>query len=187
MSRRVLWLAARFALAYGALTWLAAVTPVYAELERPFTAVAAALLRQSPDETRELSFERHEMSGTYRYELRAGTQGKRLERGMHAHGFVAVLFLALVAATPWLGAPRTAAAVGGGAALVLAVCVLMLMGDVVGWEAELRAALGQSPEGARPYLVPLGFVAGLHRTAAAGVLPIAYWALVTLRPGVLRG
>lgn len=187
MSRRALWLAARFALAYGALTWLAAVTPVYAELERPFTRIAAALLRQSPGETRELSFQVHEMGGTYGYELRLGAQGRRLERGMHAHGFVAVLFLALVAATPWLGARRTAAAVGGGAALVLAVCVLMLMSDVAGWEAEARAALGQSPDSGRPYLLPLGFVAGLHQTAAAGILPIAYWALVTLRPGAPRG
>ena len=187
MSRRVLWLAARFALAYGALTWLAAVTPVYAELERPFTRIAAALLRQSPDETRALSFQAHDMSGTYSYELRVGTQGRKLERGMHAHGFVALLFLALVAATPWLGARGTAACVAGGAVLVLAVCVLMLMSDVAGWDAELRAALGQSAGSGRPYPVPLGFVAGLHQTAAAGVLPIAYWALVTLRPGVLRG
>src|SRR5262249_38185080 len=150
MSRRALWLAARFALAYGALTWLAAVTPVYAELERPFTRAAAALLRQSPDETRALSFQVHDMSGTYSYELRLGTQERRIDRGMHAHGFVALLFLALVAATPWLGVRRTAAAIAGGAGLVLAVCVLMVMSDVAGWEAEARAALGQSPGGGRP-------------------------------------
>jgi hypothetical protein len=186
MTKRALLLVARFALVYGALSWLAAVTPIYAELERPFEWIANAFLRESPEESRKLEFETHDLSGTYLYELRVGTKGDRLERAMHAHGFVALLFLALVAATPWLGARRLALAFASGAALVLAVCVLMLMSDVVGWEAEAQSALGFGGSAARPYLIPLGFVAGLHQTAAAGVLPIAFWALVTIRPGAAR-
>ena len=187
MTRRALWIAVRFALVYGALTWLAAVTPLYLALERPLVRVANALLHQSADETRSLALEPRDGAPTYLYELRVGTQGRRLERGMHAHGFVALLYLALVAATPWTLLRRLALPAAAGALLVFTVCLLMLMGDVAGWEAEARSAMGLAVASGRPYLVPLGFVAGLHQTAAAGLIPIAYWTLVMIRPGVLRG
>ncbi|HTO51979.1 MAG TPA: hypothetical protein VMR50_01225 [Myxococcota bacterium] len=187
MTRQVLWIAARFALVYGALTWLAAVTPVYAALERPCVRVANALLRESADETRALSLEPRDGAAVYLYELRVGSQGRRLERGMHAHGFVELLFIALVAATPWGVTRRLGWALVSGAALVFAVCVLMLMSDVAGWEAEARGAMGLAALSGRPYAIPLGFVAGLHQTAAAGLIPIAFWTLVTIRPGAPRG
>lgn len=185
MTRRALFFLARFALVYGALVWLAAALPVYAELERPFVAIANGLLRETPTETRALSFERRGDGGAYLYELHVGEVGRRVERPMHAHGFVALLFVALVLATPWLGARRLALAACGGAALVLAISVLMLMSDVARWEDEARAAMNLTP-GARPYWVPVGFAAGLHQTAAAGLLPIVYWALVAIRPGAPR-
>jgi hypothetical protein len=187
MPRRALLVALRFAVVYGALTWLAAVTPVYAELERPTAAIANALLRDGAGESRALSFQTEGMGGSYTYELRSGAQGRRLERPMHAHGFVMLLFIALAAASPWLGARRFAIAASAGALGVLLVCVLMLMGDVAHWDAEAHALLGQSDAASRPYLVPLGFVAGLHQTAAAGILPIAYWAMLAIRPSALRG
>ncbi|HXZ84841.1 MAG TPA: hypothetical protein VEI82_05070, partial [Myxococcota bacterium] len=117
---------------------------------------------------------------------RLGERARRIEQPMHPHGFVAVLFAALVASTPWPGARRFAFAFAGGAGLVVLIMALMLMSDVAGWESAAVAALGLEP-GVGPYLVPLGFAAGLHQTAAAGVIPIAYWALVAVRPGVLRG
>jgi hypothetical protein len=181
MSRRTLVLVARFAVVYGLLAWLAAVTPVYAQMERPFVWLANAFLRERPLEARALSFAPSDDGGSYVYELRIGQQGRRLERPMHAHGFVALLFVALVLATPWLGARRLALAASGGAVLVVAICVLMLMSDVARWEAETLAGMNLAPGGG-PYLIPLGFVAGLHQTAAAGILPIAYWALVAIRP-----
>lgn len=183
---RVVVLVVRFAVVYGVLSWLAVVFPVYAELERPFVAIANSLLRESPPESRALSLARSGDGGTYLYELRVGEKGRRVERDMHAHGFVALLFIALVLATPWPGARRFALAVAGGAALTLAVCLLMLMGDVARWEEEARAAMDLAP-GARPYWIPVGFAAGLHQTAAAGVLPIVYWALVAVRPDARRG
>jgi hypothetical protein len=108
-----------------------------------------------------------------------------VQRGLHAHGFVALLFLALVLASPWLGARRLALAASTGAVLVVVLCVLMLMSDVARWEDEARAAMNLAP-GARPYWLPVGFVAGLHQTAAAGLLPIVYWALVAIRPAARR-
>ncbi|MFI5316271.1 MAG: hypothetical protein ACHQ6T_11265 [Myxococcota bacterium] len=186
MPRRTLLLIARFAAVYASLAWLAAVLPVYAQMERPFVWLANECLRERPLESRSLSLERAaDGVSRYVYDLRIGPQAHRIERPLHAHGFVALLFAALVLATPWLGARRLAFAAGGGAALVLAICVLMLMSDVALWEEETRAAL-HLPPGAGPYLIPLGFVAGLHQTAAAGILPIAYWALVATRPSAPR-
>lgn len=182
---RVLVLLLRFAVVYGLLSWLAAVAPVYAQLERPFVVIANALLRESPPESRSLSLDQSGGAPRYLYELRVGEQGRRSERDLHAHGFVALLFIALVLATPWLGARRFGLAVAGGAALTLAVCVLMLMSDVVRWEAEARSAMNL-PLGSRPYWIPVGFAAGLHQTAAAGLLPIVYWALVAVRPDARR-
>jgi len=185
MSRRTLLVVLRFAVVYVALAGLAAVLPVYAELERPLVRVANALLRETATERRALSFARSGDSGTYTYSLDVGERGRRGEHPMHAHGFVALLFAALVLSTPWLGARRLALGAGGGAALVLAISLLMLMGDVARWDDEARAAL-QLPAGSRPYSFPVGFAAGLHQTAAAGLLPIVYWALVVLRPGAPR-
>jgi hypothetical protein len=185
MPKRTLLLVVRFAVVYGLLAWLAAVLPVYAQIERPLVAIANGLLHETATETRGLSFERRDAGGTYSYELRVGELGRRVEHDMHAHGFVALLFAALVLATPWLGARRFAFAVSGGAVLVVAICLLMLMGDVARWEEEARAVMNL-PRGSRPYRLPIGFAAGLHQTAAAGLLPIVYWVLVAIRPAAPR-
>ena len=109
------------------------------------------------------------------YDLRLGSQHRELERPMHAHGFILLIFASLVLATPGLGPRRLARLVAIGAALVFALCTLMLMSDVVLWEAETVASLGLQPPAVGPYWIPLGFVAGLHRTAAAGLLPVVLW------------
>ncbi|HXX48014.1 MAG TPA: hypothetical protein VEN47_07290 [Myxococcota bacterium] len=186
MSRRALFWLARFAALYGALAGLAAVLPVYRELERPLVVLANALLREHAMESRALSLERRGDAAVYVYALRLGEQSRRIEQPLHAHGFVGLLFAALVASTPWPGARRFAGALAGGVALVGAIMLLMLMSDVESWERSAVAAMGLQP-GVGPYWVPLGLVAGLHQTAAAGVIPIAYWALVAVRPGALRG
>jgi len=158
---------------------------VYAQLERPLVAVANGLLHETPMEARTLSFERREDGGTYSYELRVGELGRRVERDMHAHGFVALLFVALVLGTPWLGARR------------LALRRLRGRGararDLRAHADERRRALGRGgsaamnlPPGSRPYGVPIGFAAGLHQTAAGGLLPIVYWVLVAIRPAAPR-
>ena len=188
MPRRTLLLLLRFAAAFGLLAWLAAEIPVYQWLERPVVAAAGALLHQRAMESRSLALvQRGEGHWIYVYDLRLGEQRSVVDRPMHAHGFVALVFASLVLATPWPGARRAALLVGIGAPLVFALCTLMLMSDVAGWEAETVAALGVAPPHPGAYRVPLGFVAGLHRTAAAGLLPVVLWALVALRPASRRG
>ncbi|HTO71894.1 MAG TPA: hypothetical protein VMR31_18675 [Myxococcota bacterium] len=173
MSRRAVFWLVRFAAIYAALAAFAAVAPVYRELERPLAWAANLLLRQTGG-ARTLSLERRGDETVYLYELHGDDRVSRLERPLHAHGFVLLLYGALVASTPWLGARRFAAATAGGLALVGGIALLMLMSDVASWDPSA-------------YSVPLGFVAGLHQTAAAGVIPIAYWALVAFRPAAPRG
>ena len=185
MSRRAVFWLVRFAAIYAALAAFAAVAPVYRELERPLAWAANLLLRQTGG-ARTLSLERRGDETVYLYELHGDDRVSRLERPLHAHGFVLLLYGALVASTPWLGARRFAAATAGGLALVGGIALLMLMSDVESWERSAVAAMGLQP-GVGPYWVPLGFVAGLHQTAAAGVIPIAYWALVAFRPAAPRG
>lgn len=188
MPRRPLLLLLRFAAAFGLLAWLAAAFPVYPWLERPVVAAANTLLHQRALESRSLSLaQRGEDHWMYVYDLRLGEQRSVVDRPMHAHGFVVLIFASLVLATPWPGARRAALLVGIGAPLVFALCTLMLMSDVAQWEAETVAALGAQPPTPGPYWIPLGFVAGLHRTAAAGLLPVVVWALVAFRPASPRG
>lgn len=188
MPRRILFLALRFAAAFGLLAWLAAAYPLYPQLERPVVAAANALLHQRAMESRSLALARRdEHRWVYVYDLRLGEQRRVIDRPMHAHGFVALIFASLVLATPWPGARRAALLVGIGAPLVFALCMLMLMSDVARWDAETVAALGLSPLAPGAYRLPLGFVAGLHQTAAAGLLPVVLWALVALRPASPRG
>src|SRR5262245_13485588 len=137
MSRRTLWVLVRFAAAFGLLAWLAAAFPIYPWLERPVGAAAHALLQQRRPEARALALEPgRERVPTYVYELRLGEQVRRIERPMHAHGFIALIFASLVLATPGLELRRLAWVVAIGAPLVFALCTLMMMSDVALWESE---------------------------------------------------
>lgn len=183
MPRRALILVARFALVYGLLVWLCASVPVYAWIESAATRVASAMLRERAQEARSLALERRGDAFVYVYGLRVGAVSRTLERPYHKHAFVLVLFLALVLATPGLGARDLALAFVGGGALVFLLCVAMLMSDVEHWESAALVEAGLAPT-AGPYGVPLGFVEGLHRTAAAGLLPIMVWVFfVSARAG----
>jgi hypothetical protein len=178
VTRRSLVLLLRFALIYGALVAACVWLPIYAQVERAAVPIANGLLRSSQSVTRQLAFVSRDGVSSYSYELRAGGQGRRGEYPLHQHGFVLALFLALVLATPGLGARGLALGVFAGGGLAFLLCVLLLMADAAGWDAEASGALGLAPS--QPYFIPLGFVAGLHRTAAAGMLPIALWVLFAL-------
>ena len=186
MARRTLFLVLRFGAAFGLLAWLAAALPIYVELERPITAAANAFLRDSGGERRSLELVADDRPH-YVYEMEHGEARQTLDRPMHAHGFIALIFASLVLATPGLGLRRLAVMLAIGVPLVWALCTLMLMSDVAIWETEGRAALGLPPTAGGPYGFPLGFVAGLHRTAAAGLLPIVLWVLLAVRPTPPRG
>jgi hypothetical protein len=178
MPRRTLLLLLRFAVAFGLLAWLAHAFPVYPWLERPTVAVANALLHQRAMESRSLQLVQRDAQWLYVYDLRLGEKRSAIEKPMHAHGFILLIFASLALATPNLGWRRMALAFGIGAALAFGLCLLMLMSDVALWESETVAALGLQPPQVGPYWIPLGFVAGLHRTAAAGLLPVALWVLL---------
>jgi exosortase/archaeosortase family protein len=185
MRRSALILLARFALIYGLLVWLCASVPVYAWIEHVATRVAAPLLREHAMQARSLRFEQRGDASVYVYELRVGAVERVLERPFHRHAFVLVLYLALVLATPGLRPGQLALALLGGGALVFLLCVAMLMSDLALWESDALAAagLGDVPG---PWAVPLGFMAGLHRTAAAGLLPVILWVLLASPQGALR-
>jgi hypothetical protein len=179
-SRRVLLLLARFALVYGVLVALCALLPVYVWIERAATVVADVPLHQRALEARSLRFEPRADPPAYVYELRIGAAPRELRRAYHKHGFVLVLIVALVLATPGLALRRRVAMLAGGSALAFLLCVAMLMSDVEVWEHENLAASNlQAATG--PYLVPLGWVRGLHRTAAAGILPVILWVFLVSR------
>ena len=182
MSRFALVLLARFALVYGALVVLCAVLPVYAWIERAATVVAAAPLRERAQEARALRFEPRADPPSYVYELRVGAVPRELQRPYHKHGFVLVLFEALALATPGLGLRRGALLVAGGSAAAFLLCVAMLMSDVELWERAAVAEAGLQPTRG-PYWIPFGFVQGLHRTAAAGLLPVILWVFLVTRRG----
>lgn len=178
MPRRLVLILARFALVYGVLVALCAVAPVYVWIERAATSVAALPLRERALEVRRLSFEPRADPPAYVYELRLGGMSREMRRAYHRHGFVLVLVVALVLATPGIGARRRALLLAAGGAAGFALCVAMLMSDVETWEREARGALGATRG---PYPFPLGFVQGLHRTAAAGLLPVVLWAFLASR------
>lgn len=180
MPRRTLFLLLRFAVAFGLLAWLAAVLPVYPWLEQPTVVAANALLRQDGADSRSLALVESDGRWFYVYTLGLGDQRRQLERPLHAHGFILLILASLALATPGLGARRLPMVVASGALFGLALCTLMLMSDVARWEAE------QFPGGRGPYGIPLGFVAGLHRTAAAGLLPVVLWVLLAVRPADRR-
>jgi len=81
----------RFALVYGLLAGSPHCCPCTRSWSGHWWRSANGLLHETPMEARTLSFERREDGGTYSYELRVGELGRRVERDMHAHGFVALL------------------------------------------------------------------------------------------------
>ena len=174
MPRTALVYVARFALVYGLLVSLCAVLPVYEWIETAVAGVAAVPLRERAMEARSFALERREHGWVYRYDFRVGAIAKQIERPFHKHGFVLVLFAALVLATPGISARERLTFGLGGGAIVLALCVLMLMSDLELWEREALEGAGY-PNPPGPYPIPLGFIEGLHRTAAAGLLPLILW------------
>jgi hypothetical protein len=166
---------ARFAVLYGVLVALCATLPVYEWIETAVARVAAAGLRERPLETRALEVVRRDQAFVYVYEFRVGAIAKTIERPLHKHAFVLVLYLALALSTPKLGARDLAVGALGGGAVVFGLCVLMLMSDLELWERDALGAVGY-PESPGPFPISLGFIEGLHRTAAAGLLPLILWA-----------
>jgi hypothetical protein len=136
-------------------------------------------------QARTLALERRGDSFVYVYDVRIGAVSRTLAQPYHKHAFVLVLYLALVLATPGLGRRKLAFALLGGGTVVFLLCVGMLMSDVVRWEADALAGAGLDGVPG-PWPVPVGFMAGLHRTAAAGLLPVVLWVFFAIPKDALR-
>ena len=143
---------------------------------RRATRVAAAGLRERAMESRALAIERRDDAFVYKYDLRVGAIAKA-DRAPVPQARVRAGAVSSRSCSRRPGSTRATSrsrSLGGGA-IVFLLCVAMLMSDVELWEREALAAAGYpGPPG--PFPIPLGFIEGLHRTAAAGLLPLILWA-----------
>jgi hypothetical protein len=164
---------ARFALLYGVLLVSAVRLPLYVWIEQALVRLVTPALHSTADTLRSLEIE-SAAGETPRYRYTVERSGVRRSLGgpIHLHGFVPLLVLALVLATPGLARSKRAhlpAALAIASGLLLAA--VMLMSDLTAYE---RSAFPGSPG-------PCGGTAvwfdGLHRTAGAGLLPLVLWAL----------
>ena len=162
----------QFAALYAGLTWLASVAPVYPAIERVVAAGAHAALAPfaSGDERRALSIESRDGVSMYRFDVEIDGRRRILGGPIRFHGFIPLLFVALVLATPGLSWRRRGLSllVGGAACLLLATG--MLMSHLQDLE---RAAF---PDSDGPYPGFIKWMDGIGRTAAGGLLPVVLWA-----------
>lgn len=169
MGRWAACFATRFALLYGLLLLLAAQLPVYLWLERALVWLVDASLSSTAGAQRQLWLDASGSAAVYRYEVAIGGVPRALGGPIHLHGFVPLLTLALVLATPRLAAAMRAGFAGAGALAGMLLAAGMLMSDLQGWE---RAAF---PGAGGPYPRAIAVFDGLHRTAAAGLIPLVLW------------
>ena len=165
-----------FAVIYGLVLLICWRFPVYAYYERANSALVAQTLRLTDTRkvTRSLELEKKSGSWIYAYSLRINEEARTIERPYHPHAMPLFLFLALVLASPGLGRiwQLRFLIIGGGSMAVVAAC--MLMSDLHLWEMEVVS----DPEHSRPFTWSRYVIPGLHRTAAAALLPIVIWAFL---------
>jgi len=133
-------LVVRFAVVYGLLAGLAALLPVYAQLERPLVAVAnGCCTRRRRRRARSRSNARTTAALT-RTSFASASSGAA--SSAHARARIRRVVVRRARARDAV-ARRTPARARRlrGAALVLAISALMLMSDVARWEEEARAAM----------------------------------------------
>jgi hypothetical protein len=166
--------AARFALLYALLLVLAAQLPVYLWLEHALVWLVEVTLPGDAALRRQLWLD---ASGApvYRYDVALGSVRQVLGGPIHLHGFVPLVTVALVLATPRLGAARRAGFAAAAALAAMLLAAGMLMSDLQGWE---RAAF---PGSRGPYPRAIALFYGLHRTAGAGLIPLVLWSFFASR------
>jgi hypothetical protein len=167
--------AARFALLYAGLLVIAAQFPVYLWLEHALVWLVQATLPSAGAVQRQLWLEAGSGAPLYRYDVALGGLRELLGGPIHLHGFVPLVTVALVLATPRLGPARRAGYAAAAAGLAMLLAAGMLMSDLQGWE---RAAF---PGSRGPYPRAIALFEGLHRTAGAGLIPLVLWSFFASR------
>jgi hypothetical protein len=169
---------ARFALLYAALLLIATRVPIYVWIEHALVRAVEPTLASGGNAVRELSLDTSAGAPAYRYEVELAGIRRALDGPIHVHGFVPLMTLALVLATPQLSrAKRAGFAVAGTLASAL-LAAGMLMSDLQGYE------LAAFPSSSGPYPRVIALFDGLHRTAAAGLIPLVLWSFAAF--SVLR-
>ena len=178
MKRLVLRFVLQFALIYAALVWLASAIPVYVWIERALVGFVDLTLqmRSAADVSRELALDLQQAPPVYRLSIDFGQEARVLGGPMRLHGFLPVLFVALVIATPRLALKRRLISLVVGSALCLLLASGMLMNYVQTLE---RRSFPTSPG---PYPAWIGLVNGLQRTAAGGLIPVILWGFLVSGP-----
>ena len=179
--RSIALLLIRFAVLYAVLLGVALRVPLFAHFERPLVVVVNDVLQaiSAPDTTRRLELTRGPAAWSYVLHLeRHGdserqTETKRVEKSYHAHAYVLVLLIALILATPGLSWRRRLGCLVVASAMAFALTAGLLLSDVQAWEHE---AFGRKTTSGFLWGTAAVFDA-VHRTSAAGLLPILLWLL----------
>jgi hypothetical protein len=170
----------QFAILYALLIWVASdKLPIYVWIERGLVAFVDLTLQlvAQADALRELSLDLTRTPPAYRLHVELGDRVQTLGGPMRMHGFVPLLFVALVIATPRLTLRRRGISLLIGGALCSLLAAGMLMNYVQ--TIERRAFAGRSQG---PYPAWIGFVEGLQRTAAGGLIPVIVWGFFASGP-----
>ena len=183
MRGQILRFVACFALLYAAVLLTATRVPIYLWIEHALVRLVNPTLPNGDGALRKLSLDTSSGVPSYLYEVELAGIRRALGGPIHVHGFVPLVTLALVLATPQLTrAKRTGFAVAGTLASAL-LAAGMLMSDLQGYE---RAAF---PSSDGPYPRAISLFDGLHRTAGAGLIPLVLWsfaAFAVLQQGKRR-
>jgi hypothetical protein len=179
--RAIASLLLRFAVFYAILLGVALRVPLFEGFERPLVVVVNGALQAipGPDVTRRLELTRGPTGWSYGLELerQEDAQGqperRNVEKSYHAHGYVLVLLVALILATPGLGWRRRLGCLVVANAMAFVLMAGLLLSDVQAWEHE---AFGRGTTRGVFWTIATAFD-GVHRSSAAGLLPILLWLL----------
>lgn len=163
----------RFGLCYAALLSISVWAPLFEQLERPVVAGVDVLLARDakPGITRRLALVPRESGWVYTLDLERDGAQRRIERSLHPHAYVLLLFVALVLATSSLAWRERIGALAVGALLGLPFAGGLLLSDVLAWEQTAF------PDTASVDAWVVRGFAALHRSAGAALLPPLLWLL----------
>lgn len=168
-------LSLRFACLYALLVFASSRIPLFPRLEEAAVFVVDLAYRGGAHAgaSRSLELARAGDDWVYRFTVETQAGLARIQQRYHPHGYVLILFAALVLATPDIGWRSRALSLAAGGALVFGYGVGLLASDLQGWERALAAG-GAAPASLR-WATPLGWLAALHRTAGSALVPLMLW------------
>ena len=171
------WLGAfflRFVILYAVLTYASLQFPIFEVLESASVALVDVGYSISISGEAQRSVELVELDGvpTYRLGISRPSGRTELHYPYHPHGYIAMLYVAVVLATPAVDRRRRLLWLVGGTFGVLLLATGLLVSDLALWLADAELAPGP------PSWSPIGLLGGLHRTSGAVLLPVLLWMIV---------